>query len=73
MSKKARTRTKQPHGAGHRNQKMPQNTQRSYERYLELARDEARRGDTIAAENYLQHAEHYLRSMQKKHVAGSPD
>jgi hypothetical protein len=52
---------------------MPQSTQRSYERYLELARNEARRGDPIAAENYLQHAEHYLRSMQKKRVAGSPD
>lgn len=52
---------------------MPQNTQRNYERYLELARTEAQRGDAIAAENYLQHAEHYLRSMQKKPVAGSQD
>jgi hypothetical protein len=39
------------------------NAQRNYERYLELAQAEARAGNTIAAENYYQHAEHYLRSM----------
>ncbi|HVX75344.1 MAG TPA: DUF4167 domain-containing protein [Bradyrhizobium sp.] len=26
-------------------------------------------GDLVAAENYLQHAEHYLRSMQEKSMA----
>ena len=35
----------------------------SYERYLALARSEAQNGNTIAAENYYQHAEHYFRSM----------
>jgi hypothetical protein len=35
----------------------------SYERYLELARAEAQNGNTVAAENYYQHAEHYFRSM----------
>ena len=40
-----------------------QNAQRSYERYLVLARAEALTGDRIAAENYYQHAEHYFRSM----------
>jgi hypothetical protein len=40
-----------------------QNFQRNYERYLALARAEARAGDRIVAENYLQHAEHYFRSM----------
>jgi Domain of unknown function (DUF4167) len=40
-----------------------QNAQRSYERYLALARAEALAGDRIAAENYFQHAEHYFRSM----------
>ena len=34
-----------------------------YERYLALARSEAQNGNTIAAENYYQHAEHYFRSM----------
>ena len=35
----------------------------SYERYLALARFEAQNGNTVAAENYYQHAEHYFRSM----------
>jgi hypothetical protein len=40
-----------------------QNAERNYERYLALARDEARAGNTVGAENYYQHAEHYYRSM----------
>ena len=40
-----------------------QNMKQSYERYLELARLEAQNGNTVAAENYYQHAEHYFRSM----------
>jgi hypothetical protein len=32
---------------------------------LSLARAEALAGDQIAAENYFQHAEHYLRSMHE--------
>ena len=40
-----------------------QNAQRSYERYLALAQDQAQSGDIIGAENYYQHAEHYFRSM----------
>jgi hypothetical protein len=43
--------------------KSSQNAQRSYERYLALARVEAQSGDMIGAENYYQHAEHYFRSM----------
>src|SRR5579863_2041387 len=31
------------------------------EKYLQLARDAHTRGDPVAAENYLQHAEHYFR------------
>jgi hypothetical protein len=50
----------------------PQNAQRNYERYLSLARAEALSGDRIAAENYFQHAEHYLRSMHSdRPTAGS--
>ena len=41
-----------------------QNAQRSYERYLALARAEVQIGNTIGAENYYQHAEHYFRSMR---------
>jgi hypothetical protein len=41
----------------------PQNAQRSYERYLALARARAQSGDVVGAENNYQHAEHYFRSM----------
>ena len=33
------------------------------ERYLQLARDANTTNNTVAAENYLQHAEHYFRLM----------
>jgi hypothetical protein len=46
-------------GSGH-----PQNAQKEYERYLALARAEAQAGNTVGAENYYQHAEHYFRSMR---------
>jgi uncharacterized protein DUF4167 len=46
--------------------KVFQDLQRSYERYLALARAEAQNGNTVAAENYYQHAEHYFRSMSSK-------
>ena len=36
--------------------------QRSYEHYISLARAAALAGNTIEAENYYQHAEHYYRS-----------
>lgn len=35
-----------------------------YEKYLALARDATSAGDRIAAENYLQHAEHYYRIIE---------
>ncbi len=41
-----------------------QNAQKDYERYLALARAEAQIGNTVGAENYYQHAEHYFRSMR---------
>jgi hypothetical protein len=47
------------------NATSPQDARRNYERYLALARAEALSGDHIAAENYFQHAEHYLRSMHE--------
>jgi len=34
-----------------------------YEKYLQLARDANSAGDRVAAENFLQHAEHYWRIM----------
>jgi hypothetical protein len=40
-----------------------QSAQRNYERYMELARAEALAGNTVGAEGYYQHAEHYFRTM----------
>jgi hypothetical protein len=39
------------------------NAQRNYEQYLMLARAEAQAGNSVGAENYYQHAEHYFRLM----------
>jgi Domain of unknown function (DUF4167) len=47
--------------------KHSQNAQGNYERYLALARAEALIGNTVGAENYYQHAEHYFRSMTLAH------
>ena len=53
-----------PSNAGRPETTNSQSAQRSYERYLALARAEVQNGNTIAAENYYQHAEHYFRSMR---------
>jgi Domain of unknown function (DUF4167) len=42
--------------------KSSRDAQRNYERYLALAQAEAQSGNSIEAENYYQHAEHYFRS-----------
>ena len=41
------------------------NAEKSYHSYMALAREAASRGDTIAAENFYQHAEHFLRLLQE--------
>ena len=42
---------------------MRGNTYQVMEKYLALARDASLAGDRIAMENYLQHAEHYYRTI----------
>jgi hypothetical protein len=42
------------------------NARANYERYTNLAKDAARRGETIEAENLYQHAEHYYRVMREQ-------
>ncbi len=42
------------------------NARNNYERYTTMAKDAARRGDTIEAENLYQHAEHYFRMMREQ-------
>jgi hypothetical protein len=44
---------------------IPQSARSRYEHYLALARAEVLTGDTIQAQNYFQHAEHYFRSMDQ--------
>jgi hypothetical protein len=41
-----------------------QNARNNYERYITMAKDAARRGEVIEAENFYQHAEHYFRVMR---------
>ena len=53
-----------PSNAGRPDQNNSQSAQRSYERYLALARAEVQLGNTVEAENYYQYAEHYFRSMR---------
>jgi len=50
--------------------KYPRNAQKNYERYLALARAEALIGNTVGAEHYYQHAEHYFRSMNSDQRVG---
>ena len=56
-------------GASRANPKRSENAEKSYERYMALARAEALNGNTVAAENYYQHAEHYHRSMSSESEA----
>ncbi|MFB9268402.1 DUF4167 domain-containing protein [Bradyrhizobium erythrophlei] len=69
MPRRTRSWKGKPAGARLPESKRSQNALRNYERYLELARAEALNGDLVAAENYLQHAEHYLRAMQESRAA----
>lgn len=51
------------HGASH-GRNGSESHKKAHERYLNLARNAASEGDRIAAENYLQHADHFLRMMR---------
>jgi hypothetical protein len=42
------------------------------EKYLQLARDAQSSGDSVMAENYLQHAEHYFRILAAAQAAQNP-
>ena len=42
------------------------NARNNYERYTTMAKDAARRGDVVEAENLYQHAEHYFRVMREQ-------
>jgi len=55
-------RSKRRSSNSHHRPTSPHDAQRNYERYLALAQTEAQSGNSIEAENYYQHAEHYFRS-----------
>ena len=44
--------------------KIRGNAAHIYDKYMQLARDASSSGDRVMAENYYQHAEHYLRIVQ---------
>jgi len=48
------------------------NTYQVMEKYLALARDASLAGDRVAMENYLQHAEHYYRTINANGDANRP-
>ncbi|MGQ0684443.1 DUF4167 domain-containing protein [Bradyrhizobium sp.] len=64
MSRKSQPRSRPP-GLRPAIASPVHNARQNYERYLALGRAEAMAGDHVAAENYFQHAEHYLRSMRE--------
>jgi len=41
---------------------VPLASSQRYDYYLALAREQARAGDRVQAENYYQHAEHFFRA-----------
>ena len=51
-------------GLGRPETRAAQDPRVKYQQYVTLAVAETQAGDLIAAENYYQHAEHYLRSMR---------
>ena len=42
------------------------NARNNYDRFTTMAKDAARRGDVIEAENFYQHAKHYFRLMREQ-------
>lgn len=74
---------RKPHGMGSPNKNQPfdsngpevrvrGNAHQVLERYLQLARDAGAAGDRVAAENYLQHADHYYRVLSAAHEGQRP-
>ena len=60
----ARRRQNQRNGS-RRHRQISANAEKSYHSYMALAREAASRGDPIAAENFYQHAEHFLRLLKE--------
>src|SRR6185312_19676 len=79
---------RKPHGGGHGHGGMPNkgqsydssgpdirvrgNAYQVLEKYLQLARDAGTAGDRVAAENFLQHADHYYRVVSSMNEGRRP-
>src|SRR6185312_13830755 len=79
---------RKPHGGGHGHGGMPNkgqsydssgpdirvrgNAYQVLEKYLQLARDAGTAGDRVAAENFLQHADHYYRVVAAQNEGQRP-
>src|ERR1044071_3611166 len=79
---------RKPHGGGHGHGGMPSqgqnydssgpdirvrgNAYQVLEKYLQLARDAGAAGDRVAAENFLQHADHYYRVLSSMNDGQRP-
>lgn len=55
--------TPRGHSNPPRREYAPVNCQKSFDKYIHLAKDAVSSGDEVSAENYYQHAEHYYRIM----------
>jgi hypothetical protein len=65
----SQNQTHDSHGPGER---IRGTASQIYQRYLTLAQEAARSDDRVAAENYYQHAEHYLRVNNDNRGGNSP-
>jgi len=61
-----RSLTGRTNGASRRLNGSSGNAHRNYERYVALAREAMSNGDTVEAEDFYQHAEHYFRVMRER-------
>jgi hypothetical protein len=53
-------------GQGRNNFRPAQSAEKLHEKYTTLAQEAMSSGDTAARENYLQHADHFLRIIEEK-------
>ena len=48
--------------------RTPQSAEKSFEKYNTLAKEALTSGDKTLSENYFQHADHFMRIIENKHI-----
>ena len=48
--------------------RTPQSAEKSFEKYNTLAKEALSSGDKTLSENYFQHADHFMRVIENKHI-----